>query len=125
MNDVKFAICRLLKLPAFASVAVLTLTLSIASTKCAAAENRAQGSVSAAVKRPTSFPHRIWAACDFEGRTPDYGWFGRSETNDIPKYPGNHTALVATERPYRNVSAVMAGINPVPGPRMGKENGLF
>lgn len=76
-------------------------------------------------KRPASFPHRIWAACDFEGQTPDYGWFGRADTNRVPPYPGNRTALAATERPYRDFSAVMAGINPVPGPRMGRENGLF
>ena len=74
---------------------------------------------------PTNFPHRIWAACDFEGRTPDYAWFGPAETNNIPGYPGNGTALGVSERPYKNVSAVMTGINPVPGPRMGKENWLF
>lgn len=74
---------------------------------------------------PPSFPHRIWAACDFEGRTPDYGWFGPTETNNIPRYPGNRTAMGTSARPYQNVSAVMTGINPVPGPRIGKENGLF
>jgi len=74
---------------------------------------------------PAHFPHRIWAACDFEGRTPDYAWFGPAETNNIPKYPGNRTALGVSERPYKNTSAVMTGINPVPGPRMGKENWLF
>lgn len=76
-------------------------------------------------KRPVTFPHRIWAACDFEGRTPDYAWFGAPETNDIPKYAGNRTALRATAAPYEKVAAIMAGINPVPGPRMGKENSLF
>jgi parallel beta-helix repeat protein len=75
--------------------------------------------------RPDRFPHRIWAACDFEGLTPDYGWFGRPETNDILRYPGNVTALSAAPGPYQNFSAVMAGINPVPGPRMGKVNRLF
>jgi hypothetical protein len=75
--------------------------------------------------RPGAFPHRIWAACDFEGHQPDYAWFGPADTNQIPAYPGNRTALGASERPYRNVSAVMTGINPVPGPRMGRENGLF
>ena len=74
---------------------------------------------------PTDFPHRIWAACDFEGRTPDYAWFGPAETNNIPRYPGNRTALGVSERPYKSFSAVMTGINPVPGPRMGKENWLF
>jgi hypothetical protein len=75
--------------------------------------------------RPAHFPHRIWAACDFEARTPDYGWFGPGETNNIPKYPGNATALGVGSRPYQNFSGVMTGINPVPGPRMGKENHLF
>lgn len=77
-----------------------------------------------AYSRPEHFPHRIWAACDFEGRTPDYGWFGIAETKDIPAYPGNATALKAEKGPYNNFSAVMAGINPVPGPRMGKVNHL-
>jgi hypothetical protein len=74
---------------------------------------------------PRWFPHRIWAACDFEGQTPDYGWFGLRETNNLPSYPGNRTALAANIRPFGNTSAIMSGINPVPGPRMGKENGLF
>lgn len=84
-----------------------------------------RGVVPASTQRPASFPHRIWAACDFEWTAPDYGWFGVPETNNIPAYPGNRTALRAQAGPYQNVSAVMAGINPVPGPRMGKENGLF
>lgn len=75
--------------------------------------------------RPRSFPHRIWAACDFEGRTPDYAWFGPPETNNIPEYPGNATALGVSEKPYQDFSALMTGINPVPGPRMGKVNQLF
>ena len=75
--------------------------------------------------RPARFPHRIWAACDFEARTPDYAWFGPAETNNIPKYPGNATALGVGARPYQNFSGVMTGINPVPGPCMGKENYLF
>lgn len=84
-----------------------------------------QGEVRALATRPTRFPHRVWAACDFEGQTADYGWFGRPETTDIPRYPGNMTALAAAPGPYQNIAAVMAGINPVPGPRMGKENQLF
>jgi hypothetical protein len=75
--------------------------------------------------RPATFPHRIWAACDFEGRTPDYGWFGPAETRNIPRYPGNATALGVGEKPYQNFSALMTGINPVPGPRMGKVNKLY
>lgn len=35
------------------------------------------------------------------------------------------TALGVGAKPYKNFSAVMTGINPVPGPRMGKENHLF
>jgi hypothetical protein len=75
--------------------------------------------------RPASFPHRIWAACDFEGQTPDYAWFGPPERKNIPQYPGNFTALGVSEKPYKNVSALMTGINPVPGPMMGKVNKLY
>lgn len=100
-----------------------------ASITCAvaqAAENsRTRGEVTASASRPANFPHRIWAACDFEGRTPDYAWFGPAETNNIPKYPGNATALGVSARPYQNFSGVMTGINPAPGPKMGKENHLF
>jgi hypothetical protein len=85
----------------------------------------ASGGARADSTPPSSFPHRIWAACDFEGRTPDYGWFGAAETNSIPAYPGHRTALRANPGPYGKTSAVMAGVNPVPGPRMGTENGLF
>lgn len=83
------------------------------------------GSVRAPLARLASFPHRIWAACDFEGTSPDYGWFGRVESNNLPRYPGNRSALAAARGPYHDFSAVMTGINPVPGPRMGKENGLY
>jgi hypothetical protein len=86
---------------------------------------RQSGLVKADVTRPDHFPHRIWAACDFEGRTPDYAWFGPSETKNIPKYPGNVTALGFNDKPYQNFSALMTGINPVPGPRMGKVNQLY
>jgi hypothetical protein len=84
-----------------------------------------RGFARAEVTRPAHFPHRIWAACDFEGRTPDYAWFGPAETRNIPRYPGNTTALGVKERPYQMVSALMTGINPVPGPRMGKVNYLY
>jgi hypothetical protein len=43
----------------------------------------------------------------------------------IPRYPGNATALGVSARPYRDFSALMTGINPVPGPRMGEENFLY
>ncbi len=86
---------------------------------------QARGLAAAVHGRPAHFPHRIWAACDFEGQTPDYGWFGPAVVDDIPRYPGNRTALGVGERPYGNFSAIMTGINPVPGPRIGKHNKLY
>jgi hypothetical protein len=83
------------------------------------------GTARADAARPEYFPHRIWAACDFEGQTPDYQWFGVTETNQIPMYAGNFRALAAAPGPYNKVSATMAGMNPVPGPRMGKINQLY
>ncbi len=76
-------------------------------------------------KRPARFPNRIWAACDFEGRTPDYAWFGPAETRNIPKYPGNTTALGVSDSPNKDSDVLFTGINPVPGPRMGKVNKLY
>jgi hypothetical protein len=112
-----------------AAISAFVILLALVFTARAAdrpdRETRLRGTATARTNRPAMFPHRIWAACDFEGQTPDYGWFGRAVTNDVPLYPGNRTALAGAERPYRNVGAIMAGINPVPGPRMGKENGLF
>ncbi len=87
--------------------------------------SKPRGVVQADETRPKTFPHRIWAACDFEGRTPDYAWFGPPETANVPSYPGNATALGVKEKWYGNVSALMTGINPVPGPRMGKVNKLY
>jgi lysophospholipase L1-like esterase len=89
------------------------------------AEPKPRGKVKAEVTRPKHFPHRIWAACDFEGRTPDYAWFGPPERKNIPRYPGNVTALGVSEKPYGKIAALMTGINPVPGPRMGKVNQLY
>jgi hypothetical protein len=86
---------------------------------------RTRGHVKAKVTRPEHFPHRIWAACDFEGRTPDYAWFSPPEKKNIPRYPGNSTALGVREKPYKKISALMTGINPVPGPVMGKVNYLY
>src|SRR5688572_21019086 len=123
MNDLRFAFGQFLKNLGFTAVAMLLCQAGGANGAGAAAPGR--GVVSAESAPPKSFPHRVWAACDFEGRTPDYGWFGPAETNNIPRYPGNRTALGVSQRPYGKVSAVMTGINPVPGPRMGKENGLF
>jgi hypothetical protein len=103
-------------------ISCLAFNLLLSVSLLSAAE---RGHTSASVERPASFPHRIWAACDFEWTAPDYGWFGVAETNRVPAYPGNRTALRAAPGPYQDFSAIMAGINPVPGPRMGKENGLF
>jgi hypothetical protein len=84
-----------------------------------------RGVAKAEVKRPAHFPHRIWAACDFEGQTPDYAWFGDRETKNVPAYPGNSTTLVARPNSGGNSSALKTGMNPVPGPMMGKVNQLY
>jgi hypothetical protein len=105
--------------------ASLLLPLTAATQADDKAQPRQRGLVKAEVTRPDHFPTRIWAACDFEGRTPDYAWFGPAEKKNLPQYPGNVTALGVSERPYGNFSALMTGINPVPGPRMGKENYLY
>lgn len=86
---------------------------------------RKRGTATVEQTRPDHFPHRIWAACDFEAQTPDYAWFGPKETKNVPKYPGNATSLGVKEKPYKNVSALMTGINPVPGPMMGKLNKMY
>ena len=83
-----------------------------------------RGRARADARRPASFPHRIWAACDFEARLPDYAWFGTPVTEGIPEYPGNRTALRAGPDTGSG-GAIVAGMNPVPGPRMGKENRLW
>jgi hypothetical protein len=105
-----------------AVLAGLTVVLLAVGIRTAVAQ---RGEARADTQRPSTFPHRIWAAADFEGPTSDYEWFGRPETSDLPRYAGNATALAAAPGPYRNLSAVMTGINPVPGPRMGKVNQLF
>lgn len=106
----------------FAALALLTSAPAIAQQT---ARQVQRGVATVEVSRPKQFPHRIWAACDFEAQTPDFAWFGPAQTKDIPKYAGNNTAMGVAERPYRNFSAIMTGINPVPGPRMGKENFLY
>src|SRR5262249_31639700 len=106
-------------------VAVFALMLGLGSGAKEARPPRQRGHARAEEKRPASFPHRIWAACDFEGRTPDYAWFGPPETKTIPRYPGNAPDLGVSERPYRDFSGLMTGINPVPGPCMGKVNKLY
>lgn len=103
------------------------LGISTVSALLVAADEppRRRGFATVEVTRPKHFPHRIWAACDFEAQTPDYAWFGPKETKNIPVYPGNKTALGVGQRPFDKYGAVMTGINPVPGPRMGKENHLY
>lgn len=95
-----------------------------AQEKPPAEERRNSGVAQARHERPARFPRRIWAACDFEAQTIDYGWFGPVEKSNVPQYAGNVTALGVGERPYQNVSALMTGVNPVPGPRMGSANKL-
>jgi hypothetical protein len=104
---------------------VLALVLGAAAQEKKPQPPRKRGTATAEVARPDHFPHRIWAACDFEGQTPDYAWFGPKETTNIPKYPGNATALGVKEKPYGTFSALMTGINPVPGPMMGKANKMY
>jgi hypothetical protein len=84
---------------------------------------RNQGLAKAEVSRPRHFPRRIWAASDFEGPTRDFGWFGTPETENIPRYAGNATALRGGAE--RDFAAYFVGINPVPGPRMGKVNQVY
>jgi hypothetical protein len=118
--------CRRLLACLLAVVALALLSLSAGpSAADPKPEPRRRGHAKADVAHPDHFPHRIWAACDFEGRTRDYAWFGPAEKKNIPDYPGNLTALGVREKPYGNFSALMTGINPVPGPRMGKENHLY
>ncbi|HZL87711.1 MAG TPA: SGNH/GDSL hydrolase family protein [Pirellulaceae bacterium] len=84
-----------------------------------------RGQAVARAVRPARFPHRIWAACDFEGQTPDYAWFGPPEKTNILQYPGNTTALGAQPKSGGASAALKTGINPVPGPMMGKVNKLY
>jgi hypothetical protein len=88
-------------------------------------EPRTKGVARVEQTRPDHFPYRIWAACDFEARTPDYAWFGPAEFVNIPRYAGNGTALGVKEKPYGKFAALMTGINPVPGPMMGKVNKMY
>ena len=80
-----------------------------------------RGIARATAGAPERFPHRIWAACDFEAPQPDYAWFGRAQGKDLPTYPGNAAALASEA--MKDGSRVN-GMNPVPGPRMGKVNFL-
>jgi hypothetical protein len=110
--------------PACAVVAALAAAC-LGPGETAAPAQRQRGFARAEETRPRSFPHRIWAACDFEGQTPDYAWFGPAETKNIPRYPGNFTALTAHPKPAGKFAARKTGFNPVPGPVMGKVNKLY
>lgn len=107
-----------------AILAFLSLVVTVAGA-AAAQPQRERGAAELQVARPKHFPHRIWAACDFEAQTPDFAWFGPTQEQDIAAYPGNQTAMGVAARPYKSFSAIMTGINPVPGPRMGKQNHLY
>jgi hypothetical protein len=118
-------LCVARRAVALAAVAWVGLHCQSDDSSGSQAPQRQRGAARVEVTRPKHFPHRIWAACDFEGRTPDYAWFGPAETKNIPSYPGNTTALSVGERPYGRTSAIMTGVNPVPGPMMGEENHLY
>src|SRR4051794_38810187 len=79
--------------PLLIPLALVLVTAFGWSAEISPASSTKKGHVKAVEGRPAHFPHRIWAACDFEGQTPDYGWFGQAGTNDIPRYPGNERAL--------------------------------
>jgi len=85
---------------------------------------RRRGYATVEVHRPKRFPHRIWAACGYETRLPSYGWFGAAQAANVPKYPGNVHALRG-RGPYKKWAGVMVGMNPVPGPCMGKVNYMY
>jgi hypothetical protein len=110
--------------PAATNVAAMRspATRPLGSTEKAPATQR--GVIVAAEGRPAHFPHRIWAATDYEARSADFGWFGDAETRNIPAYPGNRTARKGTG-PVEGVAALKTGMNPVPGPRMGKVNKIY
>jgi len=82
-----------------------------------------RGVATATPGRPAHFPHRIWAASGFEARTPNFGWFGAEEKRNIPKYSGNTAARRGA--PRGTYAAMVTGMNPVPGPRMGTLNRLY
>ena len=81
-----------------------------------------RGLVQAIDSAPATFPHRIWAAADFESQLPDYAWFGQPQTTNIPQYAGNATALASQPSQY---AVREVGMNPVPGPRMGHVNHFY
>src|SRR5262245_1951349 len=97
-SRVRWAFLQMGKVSMILSLLILAATVALPlsgspSTAGLKPEPRQRGRARAEVTRPDHFPHRIWAACDFEGRTPDYAWFGPAEKRNIPVYPGNATAL--------------------------------
>src|SRR5262245_38015776 len=87
-----------------ATIAVVELPAADPSSSSGSARERGVAKVEES--RPKSFPHRIWAACDFEGQTPDYGWVGVPELKHIPAYEGNLTALVGKPKSGGKLSAI-------------------
>ncbi len=73
--------------------------------------------------RPSTFPHRIWAACDFELARSDVVWFGAYETANIPSYPGNSCAAGA--QPAAGGPGKFIAVKPVSYPRMGRVNQIY
>jgi hypothetical protein len=111
-------------LPLVVFLACAWFLLPVGSADPPREPDRQRGVAKVQETRPASFPYRIWAACDFEGQTPDYAWFGPTETKNVPADPGNATALGAHPKPDK-VAARKTGVNPVPGPVMGKVNKLY
>jgi hypothetical protein len=60
---------------------------------------RRRGWIKAQEMRPMHFPHRIWAACDFEGRTPDYAWFGPPRRRTSRAIPATSPRWAQTPSP--------------------------
>ena len=104
------------------SILILGLAAGIPSS-AQDGDGRTRGRARAEESRPKHFPHRIWAACDFETRR--FAWFGPVAKSNIPSYPGNATVLSAEPGPYKKWAARMTGMNPVPGPRMGMVNSMY
>jgi hypothetical protein len=105
------------------NICLTVCCIQLLATSIAVAQDRQRGVAKADVTRPVSFPHRVWAFCDFEAQ--QYAWFGPAVTDDVWQYPGNKTAMGVAARPYQKFAGIMTGINPVPGPMMGKENSLY
>ena len=78
----------------------------------------------AAAPRPEHFPQRVWASCDFELLRKDVVWIGHLETENIPAYPGNRSALRARSMAGADRQKYLA-IKPVSYPRMGRKNLVY